>query len=107
MYNPRKYQNSQIKGVESYKAETIENKMKRILNNKEPIKNELPIIYTRRTDGIQPQYDIRTDKWEIAAEAMDKVTQHKLTKREEKNKPETPIAKLTPQNNTSDSFAIS
>ena len=31
-----------------------------------------PIIYTERKDGVLPAYDIRTDRWEIAQEAMAK-----------------------------------
>lgn len=90
-------------GVETYIAEPLEQKMTRILNNKEPIKNELPIIHTGRNEGVKPEYDIRTDKWEIAAEAMDKITQSKLTKREQKNTPVIPIDKNT-NTNTSDSL---
>lgn len=101
MYTPKKYKNSKITGVESYIAETLESKMTRIINNKEPIKNELPIIHTGRNEGIKPEYDIRTDKWEIAAEAMEKITQNKLTKRQEKNTPVIPIDTNT-NTNTSD-----
>lgn len=65
-----------------YVGETIEQKINRIVNNKEPIKDGAPIIYTDRKDGVQPQYDIRTDRWEIAADAMDKVSKSHLAKRE-------------------------
>lgn len=71
---------------EGYKGETIEQKVTRITVNKEPIKDGAPLIYTERKDGVQPGYDIRTDRWEVAAEAMDKVTGAKLAKREERMK---------------------
>ena len=32
----------------------------------EPIGETAPMIYTKKTDGVIPAYDIRTDKWEIA-----------------------------------------
>lgn len=66
----------------SYIGETIEQKINRIVNNKEPIKDGAPIVYTDRKDGVQPQYDIRTDKWEVALDAMDVVSKTNLTKRE-------------------------
>lgn len=65
-----------IKGINTMQGETIEAKVRRILNNKEPIKDGTPTLYTERKDGVKAGYNIRTDKWEIAAEAMDKV--HKV-----------------------------
>lgn len=47
-----------------------------MIANKEPLaEKNVPIIHTLRADGIQPGYDIRTDKWEVAVEAMEKVHQ--------------------------------
>lgn len=66
----------------SYEGETIEQKINRIVNNKEPIKDGAPIIYTERKDGINPAYDIRTDRFEIAVDAMDKVSKSKIATRE-------------------------
>lgn len=68
----------------SYIAESIESKVQRIMNNNEPIKNEVQMIYTSSADGVLPETNIRTDKWELAVESMDKVTEQKLTKRKEK-----------------------
>ncbi|NLE03777.1 MAG: hypothetical protein GX638_03105 [Crenarchaeota archaeon] len=66
-----------------YEGECIENKVNRILINKEPITDGAPLIYTKRQDGVLPGYDIRTDRFEVAIEAMDKVSKSKLTKRME------------------------
>lgn len=68
----------------SLQGETIEQKIRRILNNKEPIHDGAPIIYTERKNGVEPQYDIRTDRFEIAVEAMDKVSATHVAKREER-----------------------
>lgn len=68
---------------ESYEGETIENKVARIVENKEPISDGAPIIYTERKDGIMPGYDIRTDRFEIAIEAMDAVSKANTAKRME------------------------
>ncbi|AXH75322.1 MAG: hypothetical protein [Microviridae sp.] len=66
----------------SYEGETIEQKINRIVNNKEPIKDGAPITYTERKDGVQPQYNIRTDRFEIAVDAMDAVQKSHQAKRE-------------------------
>ena len=36
-----------------------------------------PTIYTEKKDGVLPEYDIRTDRFEVAIEAMDKINQQK------------------------------
>lgn len=84
MYKLRAMQKTSIKCNDSYEGERIEEKVARIVSNKEPIKDGAPLIYTERKDGVNPAYDIRTDRFEIATEAMDKVTAAKLAKREAK-----------------------
>lgn len=64
----------------SYEGETIEAKVRRVVENKEPITDGAPIVYTERKDGVLPQFNIRTDKWEIAIEAMDKVQASRIAK---------------------------
>lgn len=67
----------------SVEGESIEKKIERITENREPISDSSPVIYTERKDGVLPAYDIRTDRWEIAIEAMDKVSKTHLAKRDE------------------------
>lgn len=69
--------------TEIYEGESIENKMRRVIQNKEPITDGAPIIYTEKKDGVLPQFDIRTDKWEIALDAMDKVQGNRIAKSKE------------------------
>jgi hypothetical protein len=71
-----------IKFNETYEGETIEQKIERVTNNQEPIKDGAPLIYTDRKDGVQAGYNIRTDRFEVAIEAMDKVTATKIAQRE-------------------------
>lgn len=66
----------------SVEGETIEMKIRRITDNKEPIKDGSPLVYTERKDGVLPAYDIRTDRFEIAIDAMDKVSKSRLAQRE-------------------------
>ena len=56
-----------------YEGETIETKVARIVQNKEPITDGAPLVYTEKADGVRPEFNIRTDKWDVAQEAMDKV----------------------------------
>lgn len=71
---------------DSYEAVTIEQKIEKIMNAKEPIDETAPIIYTERKKGVQPEYNIRTDRFEIALEAMDKVSKSYQAQREERMK---------------------
>ena len=61
-------------------GESIETKVRRITENNEPITDGAPIIYTNRDDGVLPAYNIRTDRCEIAQQAMDAVNQANLAK---------------------------
>ena len=65
---------------EYQEGETIETKVKRIVENNEPITDGAPIIYTSREDGVLPAYNIRTDRWEVAQTAMEAVNQANLAK---------------------------
>ena len=82
MYKQTKPNKVTLDENKSMVGESIETKMARILNNKEPIKDGAPRIYTERKDGVQAQYDIRTDRFEIGVEAMDKVAKAHIAKRD-------------------------
>jgi len=77
-----------IKLNQSLEGETIEQKVERVTTNKEPIKDGAPLIYTDRNEGVKAGYDIRTDRFEIAIEAMDKVQKSVIAKREQRAKME-------------------
>lgn len=82
MYKPRKADITTLTVNTSQVGETIEQKIERIVNNGEPITDGAPIVYTERKEGVLPQYDIRTDRWDIAIDAMNKVSQSHQAKRE-------------------------
>lgn len=75
MYRQTIPKKSKLTGVKTYTGETIEQKVARITQNKEPITDSAPLNYTDRKDGVKPEFNIRTDKWEVAAEAQDKVAE--------------------------------
>lgn len=66
-----------FKELETYEGESIENKISRIVENNEPISDGAPLVYTKRGDGVRAEYNIRTDKWDLAVEKMSKVSQAK------------------------------
>lgn len=71
-----------IPGVEKFAGETIEQKCRRIVEEDEPIKDGAPEIFTDRKDGVIAAYNIRTDRFEIAAEAMDAVNRSQIARSE-------------------------
>lgn len=79
---------SNMKGVEMTEGETIETKVRRIVEEKEPISDTAPIIYTNREAGVIAGYNIRTDRFDIALSAMDQVNKAKIATRNGKNKVE-------------------
>ena len=66
MYRQNTMKTTSIQRNESVEGETIEQKIERIVNNKEPINDGAPIIFTERKDGVLPGYDVRTDRWDVA-----------------------------------------
>lgn len=86
MFKQRKPVKSNLTGVPNKKGETIEAKVRRIVNNKEPITDGAPLLYTDRKDGVNPDMNPRTDRWEHAIEAMDKVTKSHRAKRDHRHK---------------------
>lgn len=86
-YAKVKNNNGRLKSIEIYEGESIESKCARILQNKEPITDTAPIIYTAKEDGVLPAYNIRTDRFDIAMDAYDKITKSSA-KKEQAVKPE-------------------
>ncbi len=64
-------------------GETMEMKVERIMENKEPVKDGAPLLFTEKKDGVIAGYNIRADRWEIAAESMDSITSSSIAKREQ------------------------
>lgn len=61
----------------TYQAEPREVKLRKIINGESNNMEDgvFPTIYTEKKDGVQPEFDIRTDRFEVAIEAMDKINQ--------------------------------
>ena len=96
----KKYTPTFIGNIETFEGESIEEKVAKLIENNEPITDGAPIIYTEKKDGVLPQYDIRTDKWDIAQSAMDLANASKIAKSKGLKKPEEPDEKTKQQQST-------
>ena len=61
---------------------SIEEKIRIALQDNTPIDAGSPLIYTKRADGVKPEYDIRTDRFDIAIEHADRLANAKLLARQ-------------------------
>lgn len=61
----------------TYEAEPREVKLRKIISGEASNMEDgvFPTIYTEKKDGVRPEYDIRTDRFEVAIDAMDKINQ--------------------------------
>ena len=74
------------------KGETLIKKIRRILDENEPLTDGAPMIYTPKQAGVRDDCNIRTDKWVLAMDAMDKVNNYKLNEYLKKEEGEAPKA---------------
>lgn len=78
----------------TYEAEPREVKLRKIINGESNNMEDgvFPTIYTEKKDGVQPEFDIRTDRFEVALDAIDKINQS-VADQIAKNEGETEAAK--------------
>ena len=65
---------SNFKVNNSVEGKHLYTTINRMMDNKEPITAALPVEYTDPKVGVLPQFDPRTDKWEIMQDGMDRAT---------------------------------
>lgn len=65
----------------TYQAEPREVKLRKIISGESSNMEDgvFPTIYTEKKDGVLPEYDIRTDRFEVAIDAIDKINQSVAT----------------------------
>jgi len=69
----------------SVQGMSIEQKIERMMQQREPLDgDQAPLIYQERNEGIKASMDIRTDRFEVAIEAADKIAKSYKARREEK-----------------------
>lgn len=71
-------------------GETLIKKIQRILDENEPLTDGAPTIYTPKQAGVREDCNIRTDKWDLAMKAMDRVNNYKLNEYLKKGEAEAP-----------------
>lgn len=78
----------------TYEAEPREEKLRKIISGEASNMEDgvFPTIYTEKKDGVRPEYDIRTDRFEVAIDAIDKINQS-TANQIAKNKGETEATK--------------
>lgn len=78
----------------TYQAEPREVKLRKIISGEASNMEDgvFPTIYTEKKDGVLPEYDIRTDRFEVAIDAIDKINKS-MANQIAKNKGETEAVK--------------
>lgn len=60
--------------TEKFIGQSLEEKVRKVETSGAPVEAVSPMVYTERKDGVRPEMNIRTDKWEIAQSAMLTIT---------------------------------
>lgn len=78
LYNKTKFHSLKLKGNDYFEAKTLEQELEQALHEKRPIeKNAIgSIFYTRKQHGVLPECDIRTDRFDLAQHAMEKLAEN-------------------------------
>lgn len=84
MYKQTKPTQTSINVNKSSEGESMEAKVRRILKNKEPIKDASPLVFTERKEGVKPEYDIRADKFDAAVQLSQAISNSHTNKRDER-----------------------
>lgn len=63
---------------------SLEQKLRRRLMNGEPIQAEADLIFQDRDSGVNPGCDPRTDRFDVALEAADRISKSELAQRDDK-----------------------
>ena len=64
-------------------GEMLESMIKRAVTEMTPIEENAPIIYTPRKEGVKAEYNIRTDRMDIALEAATAYNENYYGQRQE------------------------
>lgn len=70
--------------TEEFNGESIEQKVRRTMESGAPIEAISPMLYTERKEGVRADTNIRTDKWDVAQQAMTTIADGMRTRRAER-----------------------
>lgn len=74
---------------QSYQGERIETKVRRLLEQKQPITDGAPDVWFTEEQGVPPLYDINTDRMALAVEAGDNTAKQYFATKNAAAMPET------------------
>lgn len=77
------YSRTTLEVNEGSEGELLIHKVDRIVNSGEPVTDGTGLIYTPRSEGVMPEYNIRADRRDIAVAAMDIHAKARHAKRED------------------------
>lgn len=81
----------------AFVGNSIEDKVRMTMESGAPVEAISPMLYSERKEGVLPQTNIRTDKWDVAQQAMTTIADGTRQKREERLKnADKPKADSTP-----------
>lgn len=69
-----------LENIKLVEGESIETRVRKMVESGEPITDTAPLIYTEKKDGIISDYDIRSDKFDAALEALDTLEKTSIAK---------------------------
>lgn len=71
---------SQITRIPTEQGESIEEMVRRCVATNEPIDAIAPMVYTLESNGVMPEFNIRTDKNDLALDAVDKYQKSEIAR---------------------------
>lgn len=69
-----------LENIKLVEGESIETRVRKMVESGEPITDTAPLIYTEKKDGIINDYDIRSDKFDVALTALDTLSKTSIAK---------------------------
>lgn len=88
-----------LQGDEPYIGEYLHETVIRVMQTGEAIIDGAPKIYTEKSEGVRPEHDIRTDKWDIALDASEKINTAKIEKSIDRFRPASDAVEGSPSEN--------
>lgn len=64
-----------LRTTESFIGQSLEEKVFQAVNSNAPIEAVAPMVYTERKDGVLPETNIRTDRFDVAQDAMQSISE--------------------------------
>lgn len=78
----------ELRGIKTYPARTRQQMLKELAAGEEPIDAMVGAgtgeVYTEASEGVRPEHNIRTDRTELALDAIERVRQERASRETEK-----------------------